>query len=72
MAGASLLALQGILRLNPVFHMIDGFRQGFIGPSTIGQGAGGPLSGMAIMLGADLAVFWLCHAAVARGWRLKP
>jgi ABC-2 type transport system permease protein len=62
-------ALQGVLLVNPFFHMIDGFRQGFIG-----QGAGGPGPGLgiAIMLGANIAAFWLCHAAVDRGWRLKP
>ncbi len=59
--------LQGVLLVNPFFHMIDGFRQGFIGP-----GAGGPGPGIAIMVAANIAIFGLCHAAVARGRRLKP
>jgi len=60
-------SLQGVLLANPFFHMIDGFRQGFIG-----QGASEPMFGVAVMLGANIAVFWLCHRAVAKGWRLKP
>jgi ABC-2 type transport system permease protein len=60
-------SLQGVLLANPFFHMIDGFRQGFIG-----QGASEPMIGIAVMLGANIAIFWLCLVAVAKGWRLKP
>jgi ABC-2 type transport system permease protein len=59
-------ALQKILILNPFFHMIDGFRRGFIG------GTDDIFVGVVIMLGANAAVFGLCHLAVARGWRIKP
>ena len=59
--------LQGLLTLNPFFHMIDGFRHGFIG-----QGHLAPMTGIAVMLTANIAVFWLCHRAVAHGWRIKP
>ena len=58
--------LQGVLLLNPFFHMIDGFRQGFIG-----QG-GSSMTGIAIMAICNIAAFWLCHLAVAKGWRIKP
>ncbi|MBT4691481.1 MAG: ABC transporter permease [Rhodospirillaceae bacterium] len=60
-------ALQGLLTLNPFFHMIDGFRHGFIG-----QGQVEPIIAVTVMLAANLAVFWLCHRTVARGWRIKP
>ncbi|MDP6874724.1 MAG: ABC transporter permease [Alphaproteobacteria bacterium] len=57
--------LQILLILNPFFHMIDGFRQGFIGQEP-------SVGGVTVMIGANIAVFWLCHWAVARGWRIKP
>ncbi len=58
--------LQTALALNPFFHMIDGFRQGFIGQNST------DINGIGIMLGCNIAAFWICHLAVARGWRIKP
>jgi ABC-2 type transport system permease protein len=51
---------------NPFFYMIDGFRYGFIGH------ADGPLwTGVAVMLAVNAVLLALCHAMVARGYKLK-
>jgi len=57
---------QIVARLNPFFYMIDGFRYGFIG-SAEGSLAGG----IAVLLGADVALAWACHRMIARGYKLK-
>ena len=55
-----------IAHFNPFFYMIDGFRYGFIGH------ADGSLSvGLLTLLGANAALFCLCYALVARGYKLK-
>ncbi|HWI25846.1 MAG TPA: ABC transporter permease [Stellaceae bacterium] len=51
---------------NPFFYMIDGFRYGFIGR------ADGPVwTGVAVMVAINAALLALCHALVARGYKLK-
>ena len=51
---------------NPFFYMIDGFRYGFIGQ------ADGPVwAGVTVMVGVNVALLALCHAMVARGYKLK-
>ncbi|MDJ0608349.1 MAG: ABC transporter permease [Kiloniellales bacterium] len=52
--------------LNPFFYMIDGFRYGFIGHAD-----GSLWVGMAVVAGANLALWGLAHRMVATGYRLK-
>jgi len=51
---------------NPVFYLIDGVRFGVIGVSD-----GAPMLGLAVALGATLAVSAVAWAMFARGYRLK-
>jgi ABC-2 type transport system permease protein len=51
---------------NPFFHVIAGFRYGFIGVSDAPV-----LFGAAMLLAVNLALGALCYALLARGWRLK-
>ena len=52
--------------LNPFFYMIDGFRYG-----VTGYADGCPITGVAVMIGANLLLAGVCYRAVATGWRLK-
>jgi len=58
---------QTIAHVNPFFYMIDGFRYGVTGHTdTV------PAIGLAVMFGADLAL-WLLTARLFRtGYKLKP
>lgn len=51
---------------NPFFYMIDGFRYGFIGRAD-----GSIWAGVAVMVSVNSGLLWLCHALVARGYKLK-
>jgi ABC-2 type transport system permease protein len=51
---------------NPFFYMIDGFRASFIGRAD-----GSIATGFVVMAGLDVALLVLCHALIARGWKLK-
>jgi ABC-2 type transport system permease protein len=51
---------------NPFFHVIAGFRYGFIGVSDSPL-----LFGAAMLLAVNLALGALCYTLLARGWRLK-
>lgn len=51
---------------NPFFHLIDGFRYGFIGTAEGSLAAG---AGATVVLTAVLA--WAGYEAFRRGWRLK-
>jgi ABC-2 type transport system permease protein len=51
---------------NPFFHVIAGFRYGFIGVSD----APVPF-GAAMLLAVNIALGTLCYTLLARGWRLK-
>jgi ABC-2 type transport system permease protein len=51
---------------NPFFYMIDGFRYGFIGHAD-----GDVWAGVAVMTIINLALLALCHALIARGYKLK-
>jgi ABC-2 type transport system permease protein len=55
-----------VAHLNPFFYMIDGFRYGFIGHAD-----GSLVAGVLTLLGANAALFALCYAMVARGYKLK-
>ena len=51
---------------NPFFHVIAGFRYGFIGVSDAHV-----LFGAVMLLAVNLALGTLCYTLLARGWRLK-
>jgi ABC-2 type transport system permease protein len=51
---------------NPFFHVIAGFRYGFIGVSDSPL-----LFGAAMLAAVNLALAMLCYTLLARGWRLK-
>jgi ABC-2 type transport system permease protein len=56
-----------IALLNPFFYMIDGFRYGFIGHHDSNLALG-----LAMMLGANAALLWLCHRMFKTGYKLRP
>ena len=60
-------ALEWVLRLNPVFYLIDGMRYGMIGVSDAP-----PALGLAVALVATLAVSALAWHWFRIGYRLKP
>lgn len=56
----------GIAHANPFFHVIDGFRAGFIGVSD------GPLVQSALLLAlVNVALWFLCYRVVKSGWKLR-
>ena len=55
-----------IAHANPFFHVIDGFRAGFIGLSD------GPLGQSALLLAlVNIALWFLCYRVVKSGWKLR-
>lgn len=55
-----------IAHANPFFHVIDGFRAGFIGVSD------GPLGQSALLLAlVNVALWFLCYRVVKSGWKLR-
>ncbi|MGY6410867.1 MAG: ABC transporter permease [Alkalilacustris sp.] len=59
--------LEGVLRANPVFYLIDGARFGMIGQSDAE-----PWLGLAVGIGATAAVCALAWVWFRTGYRLKP
>ncbi len=55
-----------IALVNPFFYMIDGFRYGFIGHTD-----GGLLTGILVMIVANLVLGAICHRMFATGYRLR-
>ena len=56
----------GIAHANPFFHVIDGFRAGFLGVSD------GPLGKSALLLAlVNVALWFLCYRVVKSGWKLR-
>jgi ABC-2 type transport system permease protein len=56
----------GIAHANPFFHVIDGFRAGFIGVSD------GPLGQSAVLLAVTNAVLsFVCYRVIRSGWKLR-
>jgi ABC-2 type transport system permease protein len=56
----------GIAHANPFFHVIDGFRAGFLGVSD------GPLGQSALLLAlVNIALWFLCYRVVKSGWKLR-
>ncbi len=52
---------------NPVFYLVDGFRQGFL-PFAETDIA----TGLAVVVGLDVVLFWICRRLFASGRGLKP
>lgn len=59
-------AFQGILRLNPVFYLMDGFRY-----AMTGYNDADPALGMGIVVATALALWSLSLILLARGYKLK-
>ncbi len=59
-------ALRVASQFNPFFYLIDGFRYGFIGHAdgSLAVGAG-------VVIGANAALWLLCHRILSSGYRLK-
>jgi ABC-2 type transport system permease protein len=55
-----------VAHLNPFFYMIDGFRSGFIGHAD-----GDRYVGYAVVAGADICLWILCHHLFRTGYKLK-
>jgi ABC-2 type transport system permease protein len=60
-----------VIRLNPVFHAIDGFRYGFLGTST-SAGAVDPALSLAVVAGTAVVLWACCGVLIHRGYKLKP
>jgi ABC-2 type transport system permease protein len=58
---------QTLVRLNPIFYVIDGFRYGMTG-----QASAPPILGIAVLIGIDALLFLVAYAWFRRGYRLKP
>lgn len=59
-------AFRAASHANPFFHVIAGFRYGFIGVSDA------PVAlGAALLLAVNLTLGAICYTLLARGWRLK-
>lgn len=58
---------QDLVRLNPFFYVIDGFRFGMTG-----TGSANPWIGAAVLLAVNIGLFLLALSWLRRGYRLKP
>lgn len=58
---------QWIIHLNPVFYLIDGFRAGFIGQSD----SDAWWIGVAVVIGLNIVLAFVCHHMFKRGYNLK-
>jgi ABC-2 type transport system permease protein len=58
---------QTIIRLNPVFYIIDGFRYG-----VSGEASASLATGAIVLLATNLGLFCLAWSWFRRGYRLKP
>lgn len=58
--------LSEVAHYNPIFHMIDGFRYGFIGTSDAPV-----MDSLLVLVLFTLALVWLCHHLLHIGYRLK-
>ena len=62
-------AVASIIRFNPIFHAIDGFRYGFLGTSA---GATDPAFSLAVVAGTAAVLGACCGVLIHRGYKLKP
>ncbi|WP_184202379.1 ABC transporter permease [Polymorphobacter multimanifer] len=51
---------------NPFFHVIDGFRSGFIGTAN-----GDIATGAGLLLGCNIVLWVVCYRVLSSGWRLR-
>jgi ABC-2 type transport system permease protein len=51
---------------NPFFHVIDGFRSGFIGRAN-----GDIVTGAILLLACNIVLWLLCYRVLKSGWRLR-
>lgn len=58
---------QTLMRWNPLFHMIDGFRYAMTGTASVN-----PATSLAILAGVDLLLGWLAYRWLSSGYKLKP
>jgi ABC-2 type transport system permease protein len=58
--------MQAVLRANPFFYMIDGFRAGFIGVAEAPV-----VLGAVIVGGLCIVLWWACYALLKSGWKLR-
>ncbi len=56
-----------VVLFNPVFYVIDGFRQGFLPFAETNA-----LLGVALVAGLDIVLFWICRRLFTSGRGLKP
>jgi len=59
-------AAQALIRLNPIFYLIDGFRYGMIG-----EAAADPMVSALVAIGMNAVLFWWVHRWFRTGYRLK-
>jgi ABC-2 type transport system permease protein len=59
-------AWRAFAHINPFFHMIDGFRSGFIGQSD-----GSPLLGVGVLIVANVLLAALCLWMLKTGYKIK-
>ncbi|HEV7368052.1 ABC transporter permease [Arenibaculum sp.] len=57
----------GLVRLNPIFHAIDGFRYGFLG-----TGDQPPLRSAAVLVGSSAVLWFACNHLIRTGYKLRP
>jgi len=61
-------AIAAVVRFNPIFHAIEGFRYGFLGSGT----GADPSVSLAVVAGTA-ALLWACNGVlIHRGYKLKP
>ncbi len=58
--------MAGISTANPFFHVIDGFRAGFIGTAN-----GDVATGAAMLLLCNIILWLICYRVLKSGWRLR-
>jgi len=59
--------LDSIIRFNPIFHAIDGFRYGFLGGSAVD-----PTLSLAVVAGTAAVLWAWCGLLIQRGYKLRP
>jgi ABC-2 type transport system permease protein len=62
-------AVASVIRFNPIFHAIDGFRYGFLGA---GAGPVDPALSLAVVAGTAAVLWACCGVLIHRGYKLKP
>lgn len=58
--------MASVSQFNPFFHVIDGFRYGFIGTAN-----GDVTTGALLLLGCNIILWSICYFAIKSGWRLR-